>query len=146
VDLASKPRVIEFVPIGNVSTGFLTVAALQRDMPFKVRRVFWTYGTPPDVIRGGHAHYRTETVLVAVSGKIVVSTELVGGAPVEFVLDTPSRGLYLPPLCWRTMKYTASAVQIAFESTDYSEEDYIFSMNDFRAMRNPPGEDVENSS
>ena len=132
---------IEFVPIGDASTGFLTVAALQGDIPFKVRRVFWTYSTPPDVTRGGHAHYRTETVLVAVSGKIVVSTELVGGALVEFVLDTPSRGLYLPPLCWRTMKYTVSAVQIAFESTEYSEEDYIFSMDDFRAMRNSSGQE-----
>ena len=144
VDLASKPRVIEFAPIGDIATGFLTVAELQRDIPFEVRRVFWTYGTPPDVTRGGHAHYRTRTVLVAVSGKIVVSTELVGGAPLEFVLDTPSRGLYLPPLCWRTMKYAASAVQIAFESTEYSKEDYIFSLEDFRAMGNPPGRDVEN--
>ena len=140
MDLA-RPRVIEFAPIGDVSTGFLTVVALQRDMPFKVRRVFWTYGTPPDVIRGGHAHYRTETILVAISGKIVVSTELAGEVSEEFVLDTPNRGLYLPPLCWRTMKYTASAVQIAFESTDYSEEDYIFSMDDFRAMRNPSGQE-----
>ncbi len=139
VDLVSKPRVIEFVPIGDASTGFLTVAALRRDMPFEVKRVFWTYGTPPDVTRGGHAHYRTETVLVAVSGRIVVSTELVGGAPVEFVLDTPSRGLYLPPRCWRTMKYTASAVQIAFESTDYSAEDYIHSLDEFRSMKNPSG-------
>ena len=93
VDLA-RPQVIEFAPIGDASTGILTVAELQRDIPFEVRRVFWTYGTPPDVTRGRHAHYRTETVLVAVSGKIVVSTELVGGALVEFVLDTPSRGLY----------------------------------------------------
>ncbi len=138
VDL-SRPGVIEFVPIGDASIGFLTVAALQRDIPYEVRRVFWTYGTPPDVTRGGHAHYRTNTVLVAVSGKIVVSTELVGGASEEFVLDTPCRGLYLPPLCWRTMKYTASAVQIAFESTDYSAEDYIRSLDDFRGMRNPSG-------
>jgi hypothetical protein len=139
VDFASTPRVIELASIGDASTGFLTVAELQRDIPFEVRRVFWTYGTPPDVTRGGHAHYRTRTVLVAVSGKIVVSTELVDGASLEFVLDTPSRGLYLPPLCWRTMKYTASAVQIAFESTDYSEEDYIFSMDEFRGMKNPSG-------
>ena len=40
VDLASKPRVIEFAPIGDIATGFLTVAELQRDLPFEVRRVF----------------------------------------------------------------------------------------------------------
>jgi len=136
VDLA-RPRVIEFPSIGDASTGILTVAALYRDIPFAVRRVFWTYGTPPDVTRGRHAHYRTETVLVAVSGKIIVSTEFPGGELEKFTLDSPARGLYLPPLCWRTMRYTASAVQVTFESEDYSDEDYIRSLDDFRAMRSP---------
>jgi hypothetical protein len=136
VDLA-RPRVIEFPQFGDASTGILTVAALQRVMPFAVTRVFWTYGTPPDVTRGRHAHYRTETVLVAVSGRIVVSTELPGGELEEFTLDSPDRGVYLPPLCWRTMRYTDSAVQVAFESNDYINEDYIRSLDDFRAMGDP---------
>ena len=73
MDLA-KPRLIEFSQFGDASTGILTLAVLQRDIPFAVKRVFWTCGTPPDMTRGRHAHYRTETVLVAVSGRIIVST------------------------------------------------------------------------
>ena len=133
----AKPRVIEFAPHGDDSTGFLTLAELKRDIPFEVRRVFWTYGTPPDVTRGRHAHHRTETVLVAVSGRIIVSTELPGGELDQFMLDSPDRGLYLPPLCWRSMRYTAMAVQVAFESNDYSIDDYIRSLDDFRAMSCP---------
>jgi hypothetical protein len=133
---------IEFAPFGDASTGILTVAKLEQDMPFDVERVFWTYGTPPDVTRGQHAHYRTETVLVAVCGRIIVSTELLGGACEDFILDAPNRGLYLPPLCWRTMRYTASAVQVAFESREFSAEDYIRSLEDFRGMRNPSGEQI----
>lgn len=133
----ARPRMIEFSSFGDPSTGILTVAALQRDIPYAVRRVFWTYGTPPDVTRGHHAHHRTETILVAVSGAIVVSTELPNGECEEFTLDNPKRGLYLPPLCWRTMRYTVSAVQVAIESTDYSLEDYIWSLDDLRAMAAP---------
>jgi len=133
VDLA-KPRFIEFSQFGDASTGILTLAVLQRDIPFVVERVFWTCGTPPDMTRGGHAHYRTETVLVAVSGRIIVSTELPGGELEEFTLDSPNRGLFLPPLCWRSMRYMDSAVQVAFESNDYSDEDYICSLDEFRAM------------
>jgi len=132
-----RPHLIEFRQFGDPSTGVLTLAALQRDIPFTVRRVFWTCGTPPDVIRGLHAHYRTETVLVAVSGSIVITTELPGGEFEEFVLDSPDQGLYLPPPCWRTMRYTDSAVQVAFESNDYSDEDYIRSLDDFRATGDP---------
>jgi hypothetical protein len=128
---------IEFSSFGDPSTGILTVAALERDVPYAVRRVFWTYGTPSDVIRGCHAHRCTETVLVAVSGAIVVSTELPNGECEEFTLDNPKRGLYLPPLCWRTMRYTDSAVQVAIESTDYSEDDYIRSLDEFRALKAP---------
>jgi hypothetical protein len=136
VNLA-KPRIIEFSSFGDPSTGILTVAALERDIPYAVRRVFWTYGTPSDVIRGHHAHHRTETVLVAISGTIVVSTELPDGECEEFTLDSPKLGLYLPPLCWRTMRYMDSAVQVAIESTDYSEDDYIRRLDDFRTMTAP---------
>jgi hypothetical protein len=136
VDLA-RPHLIEFPQFGDLSTGCLTLAVLQRDIPFAVKRVFWTCGTPPDVTRGLHAHYRTETVLVAVSGRIVVSTELPDGKLEEFTLDSPDRGLYLPPLCWRTMRYTTSAVQVTFESEDYCDEDYIRGLDEFRAMRGP---------
>ena len=129
-----RPHLIDFPQFGDFSTGVLTLAALQRDIPFAVRRVFWTCRTPTDVTRGRHAHYQTETVLVAATGKIVVTTELPDGEFEEFALDSPGRGLYLPPLCWRTMRYTDSAVQVAFESHDYSEEDYIRSLDDFRAI------------
>ncbi len=133
------PRLIEFTLFGDPATGFLTVAVLEDDIPFEVRRVFWTCGTPPGVTRGRHAHHRTETVLAAVCGRIVVSTELPDGETSEFTLDEPSRGLYLPPLCWRTMKYEAAAVQIAFESRDYSEDDYIRSLDDFRRLHAAEG-------
>lgn len=134
MEAKSRPQLIGFSSFGGPSVGHLTVAHLVRDIPFEVRRVFWTYGTPVDRARGGHAHYSTEAVLVAVSGSITVSTELPDGEQGVFVLDSPARGLYLPPLCWRTMRYTATAVQVAFESKDYSEEDYIHHLDDLRDM------------
>jgi hypothetical protein len=134
LEIIGTPRLIGFSSFGDTSAGVLTVAHLTRDIPFDVRRVFWTYGTPTDRTRGGHAHYVTEAVLVAVSGGITVSTELPGGDQGEFVLDSPAYGLYLPPLCWRTMRYSASAVQVTFESHDYVEEDYIHRLDDLRGM------------
>jgi len=131
---SARPHLIEFPQFGDLSTGFLTLAVLQTDIPFAVRRVYWTCGTPPGVTRGRHAHYRTETVLVALSGRIIVSTEVPGGDLEEFTLDSPDTGLFLPPLCWRTMRYTESAVQLAFASNEYTDEDYICSLDDFRVM------------
>ena len=135
VNQSTKPRLIEFASFGDASTGVLTLAELTNDIPFPVRRVFWTCGTPPDVTRGHHAHRRTQTLLLAVSGRIEVATEMMSGRLEDFLLDRPEVGLFLPRMCWRTMKYTGGAVQLAFESEEYLPNDYIRSLEEFRSLR-----------
>jgi dTDP-4-dehydrorhamnose 3,5-epimerase-like enzyme len=134
----NRPRLIEFASFGDASTGILTLAELAKDIPFEVERVFWTHVTPPDVIRGGHAHRRTQTVLLAVSGSIEVTTEMLSGRSETFVLDRADMGLHLPRLCWHTMKYSEQAVQLAFESEEYLPDDYIRSLEEFRSLRTRP--------
>jgi len=131
----ARPRRLELERIGDPSIGYLTVQSLARGFPFEVRRVFWTFTTPPDVTRGRHAHHETEMVLLALSGEIKVSTELPDELPELFMLESPNEGLYLPPLCWRTMSYSPGAVQLVFASTEYSADDYIRDYDEFRRMR-----------
>ena len=132
-----SPYLLEFSAIGDADEGFISVAEWQTDIPFDVKRIFWTYDTPENVTRGRHAHHRSEIVLVAASGRIVVTTELVDGATDEFVLDRPTRGVYLPPRCWRIMSYSPSTVQLAFVSTRYSPDDYIRDHDAFRRHHKP---------
>jgi hypothetical protein len=134
VQSIDTPRLVEFSAIGDSSIGHISVAEAQRDLPFTIRRVFWTFGTPEHVSRGRHAHRRTELVLVAAAGRIVVFTELPDGETARYTLDTPKQGLYLPPSCWRTMTYTPATVQLALASTDYDPDDYIRDYDDFRRL------------
>lgn len=128
------PRLLEFSAIGDPSIGYLSIAAVEAEIPFPIQRVFWTYDTPEHVTRGRHAHHATETVLVAVVGRIVVFTEMPNGDTAQFILDTPQLGVYLPPDCWRTMTYGTGSVQMALASTDYAAEDYIRSYDEFRQV------------
>jgi hypothetical protein len=121
----SRPYIINFPSIGSSELGYLSVAEELSLVPFKIQRVYWTYYTPQSVERGGHANIEKELVLVAVAGSIVVTTELRDGFKYEFVLDSPNKGLYLPKLCWHTMKYSHNAVQMVIASNLYSESDYI---------------------
>jgi hypothetical protein len=121
----NTPYLINFPSIGSAALGYLSVAEEQVLVPFKIQRVYWTYYTPQSVNRGGHANIEKELVLVAVSGSIVVTAELRDGFNNQFVLDSPDKGLYLPKLCWHTMKYTHNAVQMVIASNLYSEADYI---------------------
>ena len=126
-----KPHIIEFTRIGDPSLGYISVAE-HETLPFPVKRVYWTYFTPEDVKRGGHAHYELEQILLAVAGKIIISTELLNGKKNEFVLDKPNIGLFIPRMCWREMQYTHNAVQVCIASLEYSVDDYIRDYKNFK--------------
>lgn len=106
--------------------------AEKQNLPFEVKRIYWTYYTPESVERGGHAHYELEQILLAVAGKIIVAIETPDGKKSEFVLDNPNTGLYIPKMSWRTMKYTHNAVQICIASMPYEEADYIRDYEKYR--------------
>lgn len=119
------PHIIQFNSIGQPSLGYISVGEQFDKVPFEIKRAYWTYFTPQNVTRGGHANIEKELVLVAVSGTIKVSVELKNGLVSNFELNTPDKGLYIPKLAWHTMQYSHSAVQLVLASNLYSEEDYI---------------------
>jgi dTDP-4-dehydrorhamnose 3,5-epimerase-like enzyme len=129
-----KPRLISFKKIGESSLGFISVAESATNIPFVIERTFWTYYTPEEVVRGRHAHHHTEMILIAIGGRIVVNTEMPDGSLDVFVLDKPNEGLYLPKLCWHTMQYSHSVVQLVLASSHYSESDYIRSYEEFKKI------------
>jgi hypothetical protein len=126
-----SPYELLFNKIGNPSQGYISIGESSKNIPFEVKRIFYTYYTPEEVVRGRHAHYDTEMILIAVSGRIVVNTEMPNGERSVFVLDKPEIGLYLPKLCWHTMQYSHNAVQLVIASTHYAESDYIRSYDEF---------------
>ena len=129
----SSPFLIEFNKIGSLDLGFLSIAEGEK-IPFEIKRFFWTYQTPEEIVRGRHAHYNTEMILFAMSGRIIVNTEMPGGVKDSFILDRPNIGVYMPKLCWHTMLYQYNAVQLVVASTVYNESDYIRSYDEFLKM------------
>lgn len=130
----SVPHLIDFPKLGAPEIGYISVTEQQKLLPFGVERIFWTYYTPESIVRGRHAHHATEQVLVAVAGRIVVTTELADGSIQTFRLEDPFVGLYVPPNAWHTMQYSHSAVQLAFASAPYSEADYIRDYEEFKRV------------
>jgi len=127
------PHLIEFSRIGKSDIGYISILELGKELPFSIKRVFWTYYTPNSVIRGNHAHIETEQVLIAVAGTIKVSIEQ-NRKKFEFLLQTPNQGVYVPPDGWHTMEYSHDAVQVVFASTVYNEADYIRKYDEFKKI------------
>lgn len=132
--MKSKPHIIKFLSKGVLETGYLSIAENQKQVPFEIKRVFWAYYTPDSVVRGRHAHYETEMVLIAGAGRIVVTTEMPGEKIEVFILEKPDQGIYLPKLCWHTMQYSHNAVQLVLASSFFNEADYIRDYEEFKRM------------
>lgn len=118
------PHIITFDKIGDSSMGYISVGQNDK-LPFDVKRIFWTYHTPESIVRGRHAHHATQQILLAVTGRIVVHTETADGIVQTFILDTPDKGVYVPPNVWHTMQYSHTAIQVVMASTLYEAKDYI---------------------
>lgn len=133
--MTACPHIIPLSNIGTSALGYITVAEAQQNIPFEIKRVYWTYYTPQDVVRGGHAHKELEQVIFAVSGTITFNTEDQAGNKQTFVLDHPSKGLFLPKLIWRDIHFTHNAVLLCLASEHYTEEDYFRDFDKFKNYR-----------
>ncbi len=129
------PKLIHLQSIGSSDLGYISVAEQDKDVPFVIKRAYWTYYTPQNVERGNHANIKKELVLVAVAGIISVTTEMQNGEIKTFVLNEPNIGLYIPNLCWHSMQYSHNAVQLVLASNFYSADDYIRSYEKFKEYK-----------
>ena len=78
------PKIIDFQEIGSSALGYITVVEYQKNIPFEIKRVYWTYYTPNNLIRGNHAHKKLEQMIFAVSGQIEFNLESQSGEKSQF--------------------------------------------------------------
>ena len=104
--------------------GNLTVVESERHIPFNIRRVFYIYEVPDDALRAGHALKICYQVLVAIAGSLDVMVND-GKDKKIFKLDSPNKGLLIPPNIWREMfNFSKGAVCLVFASEFYDPQDY----------------------
>ena len=123
-------RIIELQHNGD-DRGSLVVLEESKAIPFQPRRLFYTYGVKDGKSRGNHANINSEFVMVALSGSVKISVDD-GKEKYEFVLDDPTKALYIPNLTWKSMsEYTEDAILLVIASTLYDKEEYINDYDSF---------------
>lgn len=126
------PYIINFQHTGSAEFGFLDIAEVGKNIPFDVKRLFWTHSVPNGATRGHHAHKATRQILIAIEGTIHVTTEMPNGEVMKFTLSSSTQGIYLPPHVWHSMDYFDNAVQIVFCSAHFNEADYLREYKDYK--------------
>jgi len=126
--------IINLPKIVDPSRGNLTVAEQQKDVPFDIKRVYWTYDVPSGESRGGHAHKSLYQLLVPTGGSFrVVLYD--GHERREVLLNHPWQGLLIVPGIWRVLEdFSAGAVCMVLASDLYDESDYIRDYDEFNSI------------
>jgi hypothetical protein len=113
--------------------GALSVVERDDPFPFPIRRVYYIHGVAPGAVRGSHAHKALCQLIVAVAGCFTVTLDD-GEKVTDWQLDTPTKGLVVPPGYWRTLSsFTPGAAALVFASAEYDEADYIRDYGEFVA-------------
>lgn len=112
-------------PIHGDDRGQLVAIEEMKNIPFKIKRVYYMYDTGMSVSRGHHAHKCLEQILICVHGSCKILLDD-GNDKETVVLDKPYEGLYIANDIWREMfDFSEDAVLLVLASQYYDENDYI---------------------
>ena len=119
------PKIVD--PRGN-----LTFLQNLEQIPFQIKRVFWTYDVPGGEKRGGHAYKQQHEVIIALSGSFDVIVFNERGEKSSFSLNRSYFGLYLPPATWRQMEnFSTNSLALHISSSTYDANDYVRDFDNF---------------
>lgn len=111
--------------------GSLSVVQNDGSFPLEVKRVFYVHDVPAGSGRGGHSHFRTCEIIVAVTGALEV--ELSDGTETRrWRLDRPFQGLYVPHGLWIVIDgFAGGTTYLVMTSTEYEAADYVHDYDKF---------------
>lgn len=116
--------------------GNLTPVYGNINVPFDVKRVFYSYDIPGGQERGAHAHKECHQLLVAASGSFEVVLDD-GVNKRTILLNRPFYGLHIPSGIWASEQgFSSGSICLVLASHVYDEEDYIREYRDFLEYKN----------
>lgn len=123
-DLPGGARIID-LPVHSDMRGALVAGEFGDVLPFLPQRYFVVFGVPSRHVRGEHAHRTCAQYLTCLAGSLAVHLDD-GDHRVEVELDSPGRGLLIPPMTWASQfRYSPDAVLLVLASHAYRADDYV---------------------
>lgn len=131
---------IEWVELPNLGDdrGSLIVAESNKNVPFKVKRIYYILDAKPDVPRGFHAHKELMQLAFCIKGSCNMIMDN-GIEKQQVRIDKSNIGLMIPPMVWHEMHdFSEDCVILVLASAQYDEADYIRNYDEFITEVNKP--------
>jgi dTDP-4-dehydrorhamnose 3,5-epimerase-like enzyme len=102
------------------------LTAIDKVLPFDIKRLYYISGVTEESERGGHAHHLTREAIFCVNGSFTVVINN-GRTREEFFLDDHTQCLIVEPFDWHMMyNFSMGAILMGVSSTHYDHSDYYF--------------------
>ena len=112
--------------------GTMIIAQYQKNVPFKIERVFYIKASNENIVRGNHSHKSLTQFMICLNGSVEITLDdSVNKKTV--ILDKSSEGILVPPdiFCWQ--KYLSKdSILLVFCDKPYNENDYIRDYTEFK--------------
>lgn len=116
--------------------GNLSFVEAHKQIPFEIKRTYWIYDVPGGAKRGGHAFYKNQELIIALSGSFDVVLNN-GFESITYSLNRSYYGLYVPEMWWRSMQnFSTNSLAVILANIPYNEEDYIRDEQQFKSLVN----------
>lgn len=136
MNVINLAQMLEFKQRGD-ERGHLVIVEGMDDIPFDINRIFYIYGSDPEVVRGKHANRNSEFVLINVAGTSKVKVCDGKGNEAIYSLNRPHTGIYLPKMVWKEMyDFSEDSVLLVLASTHYDDKEYIRDYDEFLKIIN----------
>lgn len=113
------------LPKIEMRAGNITPITGSVNLPFDIKRVFYSYDIPGGESRGAHAHKECHQFLVAASGAFEVLLDD-GVNKRTVLLNRPFYGLHVPPGIWAAEQgFSSGSICLVLASRGYEADDYI---------------------
>jgi hypothetical protein len=134
--MMKSPKIIKLPKIID-SRGNLSFLQNPQQLPFEIKRVFWTFDVPGGETRGGHAYKTQEEIIIALSGSFDVIITDRDGSETKYSLNRSYYGLYLPALTWRHMEnFSTNSLSLHLSSLVFNSDDYLREFEYFQNLKN----------
>jgi hypothetical protein len=110
---------------------FLNSKNKDNQLPIKVKRIFMIGGVKKGDIRGKHALFKTNQVIVVLKGKVILELDN-GKDKKKILLQSPQKAILVKSLIWRTLRILEDDTLIlVFCDREHNEKDYIRDYENF---------------
>ena len=114
--------------------GVLSFLEAEKDIPFKVERVFWITDVPAGKMRGAHAHWTCHEALFPVTGSFEIEVDD-GQRCCTLLMNRPNEGLLISAGVWCELRQFAPGTAcIVMASQPYDASGYANDRAEWRRI------------